>query len=524
MPKYFYGASVAGIQSFIFQTGKLKEIAGASELVEQICTELFAEQMDITVEQIRDHEGVYQAAAGAVKCLFNTKEACHAFIRSFAKKVVYHAPGIQLTQAVIEITADKPSADDFEELEKKIRLSRNLPQLSVEPSAMVIQRSRRTGGASVHSRKNIDNPDVTDYFDKATLQKEETSKQNSRLMNKAFGREITEKERATDFSDLVNRRDNESWIAVIHADGNGLGKLIMKLQNCLKGEEFGEFMKQFSMKLDEATENAVQRAVTKRKLNAKDLIPIIIGGDDLTVIIRAEHALRFTEYFMAFFEEETKKHIGVLKEQFPNAPDEIKEGLTACAGIAFIKYNYPVHYGLTLSEALCHGAKEVSKQKEKHTKEQEKDIMPPSSLMFYKASSSFVESLKEIKDKELTPSYDKTTSFVAGPYFLHDKDAKNKDKPSLGQLYEDYRIYSQDGAPKSRLREWLGEMYYDKDVARQNLDRICSLYRRYEKSLRLNEGSAKLAGRIFDLELLSSVKHINDNNKQPKPETANATH
>ena len=35
-PKFLYGAAVQGIQSFIFQTNALKEIAGASELVEQI--------------------------------------------------------------------------------------------------------------------------------------------------------------------------------------------------------------------------------------------------------------------------------------------------------------------------------------------------------------------------------------------------------------------------------------------------------------------------------------------------------
>ncbi|MEG1545617.1 MAG: hypothetical protein RR371_00005, partial [Bacteroides sp.] len=40
--KYLYGAAVQGIQSFIFQTNELRDIVGASELVEQICTSLFA--------------------------------------------------------------------------------------------------------------------------------------------------------------------------------------------------------------------------------------------------------------------------------------------------------------------------------------------------------------------------------------------------------------------------------------------------------------------------------------------------
>ena len=43
MEKYLYGAAVQGIQNFIFQTNELKDIVGASELVEDICTNLFQE-------------------------------------------------------------------------------------------------------------------------------------------------------------------------------------------------------------------------------------------------------------------------------------------------------------------------------------------------------------------------------------------------------------------------------------------------------------------------------------------------
>lgn len=36
--RYLYGASVQGIQSFIFATNRLREIVGASDLVEEIAT------------------------------------------------------------------------------------------------------------------------------------------------------------------------------------------------------------------------------------------------------------------------------------------------------------------------------------------------------------------------------------------------------------------------------------------------------------------------------------------------------
>ncbi len=41
MSKYLYGAAVQGIQDFIFKTNKLQHIVGASELVEEICTNVF---------------------------------------------------------------------------------------------------------------------------------------------------------------------------------------------------------------------------------------------------------------------------------------------------------------------------------------------------------------------------------------------------------------------------------------------------------------------------------------------------
>ena len=64
---YLYGASLQGIQSFIFETNKLKEIIGASEMIEQLCSSQFMKKYDIP-----DHNFIIKAA-GNIKCIIRDK-------------------------------------------------------------------------------------------------------------------------------------------------------------------------------------------------------------------------------------------------------------------------------------------------------------------------------------------------------------------------------------------------------------------------------------------------------------------
>ena len=71
MNQYLYGAAVQGIQSFIFQTNTLREIVGASELVEEICTKMFAEQLGISKTNLDNDGNAIINAAGNIKYIFN---------------------------------------------------------------------------------------------------------------------------------------------------------------------------------------------------------------------------------------------------------------------------------------------------------------------------------------------------------------------------------------------------------------------------------------------------------------------
>nr|WP_238315345.1 hypothetical protein [Segatella maculosa] len=139
MSKFLYGASVQGIQQFIFQTNELKDIVGASELVENICTTLFKQ----VVGKAWKKENSVIAAAGNVKYIFDDEELCRQVVRLFPRTVMAAAPGITLSQAVVELEDDFMAAVDA--LEKQLRIQRNKPKMSLTLGRLGLWRSKHTG-------------------------------------------------------------------------------------------------------------------------------------------------------------------------------------------------------------------------------------------------------------------------------------------------------------------------------------------------------------------------------------------
>jgi hypothetical protein len=255
------------------------------------------------------------------------------------------------------------------------------------------------------------------------------------------------------------------------------------------------------------------------------VVPIILGGDDVTLVMKSAHALRFTEVLCQEFEKQTQAMLAdkALQDSISHCEklqQQLKKGLTLCAGIAYIKVNYPVHYGLKLSEVMCKEAKKASKKISEALPPSSIEL-PPSSIMFHKVGASFVEDFKEIKSKELTSSIHsfKARPFVNGPYFLH---PQQQGEPTIDVLRKQLGAYQEADSPASNLRQWLGEMYHDKGLAEQHLERICQVDHekkdnRYQRLLELPRPLSDkaqdmdslmhdLASRVHDLETLKAVK------------------
>jgi hypothetical protein len=233
-----------------------------------------------------------------------------------------------------------------------------------------------------------------------------------------------------------------------------------------KGADFISTFRGFSKALDQSTKAAAKKAylevMKSYPIKSEDLLPfrpIVIGGDDLTVICRADIALEFSKHFLNYFEAETKMNF----EDLPVKIDYLKQGLTACAGIAFIKESYPFHYGYHLAETLCSEAKKAAREG------LNSDELTSSCLMFHKVQASFVEDYKEIQERELKAG---EIRLDFGPYYL--KNAKNLGIETLQSCVSQFEG-KEGNAIKSHLRQWLTDLHNNTGLADQKMKRLISV-------------------------------------------------
>ena len=180
-----------------------------------------------------------------------------------------------------------------------------------------------------------------------------------------------------------------SKVAVIHIDGNGVGGIMKELNSSkdrvapgvFKAEvgcdrddpdALRRFLRAVNRHLDNAVTLAFAAAWTRiaelsrhdddragRRHTVIPVVPVILGGDDVTVITSGDYALPFAAAYLRYYEEATGND-PILRNLTP--PEGQDTGpMTAAAGVAIVKRNFPFHIAYELAEKLVGRAKKVGK-------------------------------------------------------------------------------------------------------------------------------------------------------------------
>jgi hypothetical protein len=244
--------------------------------------------------------------------------------------------------------------------------------------------------------------------------------------------------------EMEKRFKGLDWLAVIHADGNGLGQIFLDFaenSDCRGAGQWRDYfdkLRNFSLALDVCSEQAYGEAVRKykeryleeleqckrrfrRKLKEDEkeipLLPLVLGGDDLTVICDGRYAVRFTHDFLTAFEAATGQDdlndgLTDFGGIVPDIAGNVKKSggirrLSSCAGVAIIKPHFPFHAAYTLAEDLLQSAKKV------------KDIVkvPASALDYHILYDASGPDLKRIREHHHVDEHG-ATRLYARPYIV----------------------------------------------------------------------------------------------------------
>ena len=173
-----------------------------------------------------------------------------------------------------------------------------------------------------------------------------------------------------------------SSVGVVHIDGNGVGAIMRDLGSahnraqetgvCVSADEVhtdpNDALQTFIMVVNKRLDQAVKDAIALSWYDVQKLtpdtvvpiVPVLVGGDDVTVYTDGCYAIPFAEAYIRHYEELTEKD--ELMKQLAVVAGAKKAGpLTASAGVAIVGRNFPFHIAYDLAEDLVSRGKELGK-------------------------------------------------------------------------------------------------------------------------------------------------------------------
>jgi len=412
---------VRRIQSYLFNANELKQILGASALVEMATHDWIVDTLpshrnvhkknnDYVFDESRTIENGLDAevlflGGGNAAILFASREKAIGFAKAYTKTVLLNAPGLDVVVAHETVNWSDPQglSKAWEKFHKETMPKRKEGRLTSQPllGLGVTAECTFTGLPAIDEIVEDEQSHLLSA--QALAKREHTGFANQRVEKITRHREYTQ-----DFNDF-GEKGRSSYIAIVHADGNSMGKRIQAYCNQAKdNRDLIQRMRAFSSAINTAGENAIQQVVRWLE-NAVEgdaipdrhqvedertgesrpysevnlhpeifpLRPIVFGGDDVTLVCDGRLGLAVA-----------RKYIELLAQA--KMPDELS--ISACAGVAIVPNKYPFSRAYNLAEELTKEAKHKAKEANADGR--------VSMLHWYVTSTGLTSEWAEIKTRE----------------------------------------------------------------------------------------------------------------------------
>lgn len=482
--RWLFVAAARAIQSYVLRSDALKEMVGASELVEQLPKQLFDElaaKCGITLA-LEDH---LTDAAGGIRALIADKAAARRLARLWPVAAARYAPGLETAVALVPVNGQL--AEAIAQAEHQLTWNRQQPLPAVPPAPPLVARNRRTGlpGAYLYEPLHLEKNPALEVIDSEARRKRLYARRTSKT-HSAHAASVVDKVTPPDFAkdfkgehnqgrwptDLNKLADERNHLAVLHADTNQLGSTIAEALKMLPADPdlAARLYREFSRALTQATERAAQAAMgpvlrqTGQFGPGKEvpLRPLVCAGEDFTAVLHPAIAVPFTRAYLLALERTSREEFNRLKNdqvlgtaaRALHLPDH----LTTAAGLVFCKRNHPFSDAYALAEQLCALAKQKTKRK-------------ASALAFFRIKSALVaegNAAAVLDAAFLTRTAD--SRLTLNPYHLGGDRASGL--AGLDALLDLARLLRDQPFPRGPLREIVTRAYDGKAAADETFARF----------------------------------------------------
>ena len=429
---------VSGIQSYIFASRQLRENVGASQNVGQILKETLpgvltewaasspdtvrtnwdnSENWEFSLPQTKELLAeILYIGGGNAFVVYREETAYNQVSRLFAMKMMEQCQGVTVLSAYVEATPDDFPGDLKRLNQEMAQIKRRLRRPQPLSSYAVVEQDGFDGSPVTHLEIR---GEASTKLSELRYEKRRASLSN--------GAKTQPGQYALEMEDLAEQKGENSYIAVIHIDGNNMGELVQKLMDQNPTYETAvPAMRQLSAGIaqrnrqaSDAMETAFASVFDREPF---PLRPLIMDGDDMTFLCCCKAGIGAAVACL-------RRLLQLSDQKLP---------LSACAGIAFVHNHFPFSVAYEAAEACCSRAK--------NRWYQEKDDKT-AYLDFQVVQGAFVKGLKDEAQLETL----RVRPFrVAEKVDLRSEDSIDRLRQTLGRMAPDGGIQGQ--WPMTRLR------------------------------------------------------------------------
>jgi CRISPR/Cas system-associated protein Cas10 (large subunit of type III CRISPR-Cas system) len=472
--KYLVLLDADKIKEYIFATNKLKEIRGASAILDKLCNEAA-----VKIRVLKYYGELIYEAGGTIKAVFNEPDKAQNFILNEIQ--LYHkiTESATITGISLEVTA-QDYKNNFSiintKAERELRKQKDTKQQCIQilshPFIRVCDSCRTYPVvyrydkeetlllclSCYRKRRNAKRSRLFTRF-KVWLRKELSS---GSTIN---GWDISSLKKYSIPDDLDGiGKESKNYIGLIYCDGNRMGQKLKEI-----GENPGKF-KEFSRLIKDSIQKALFEAIATNIQPNENLVPvefIILGGDDLVCIVPANKAIPIAQQICKKFHELT------INNEFNNKEYET----SISAGVAIAHSKFPLYRLFEVSGDLLKSAKRLSNA---YISSERRNV---SCLDFTVISTTSTNSLETVREKEFTCTSNKDYLLYRRPYRIY-KDGVSSNDDELKLLLDAIRELKSNSFPKTKLNQ-----YYN---ALQSKNHTLISYESLIVNSRLSEENLKL--------------------------------